>query len=197
MDTGQNRAIGAEDLLGWRYRRGRRNGFGRANRRGACNGDGRHSAGNGNGRTTRDRCHRRADCRWGRRRGDARHGSTNHRGRASQVEAACNQPGRSNKVAFLQRRVACVDELQQAGIAKRFDSKVGVPDAAKAYTEAWKQEHLHGGTYLVCKTLPVPGVALQDSFGRYIALIFCLVPEHPSLNVCLVRDGQAVPFMLL
>lgn len=69
--------------------------------------------------------------------------------------------------------------------------------AAKAYTEAWLAEHLHGGKYLVCRTLPVPGVALQDSFGRYIALVFCMSEEHPSLNSCLVRDGHAVPFMLL
>jgi endonuclease YncB( thermonuclease family) len=70
--------------------------------------------------------------------------------------------------------------------------------AAMKYTEDWIAQHLHGGTYLVCKTLPVPNVALQDSFGRYITLVFCYAhPEHDSLNVCLVRDGQAVPFMLL
>jgi endonuclease YncB( thermonuclease family) len=69
--------------------------------------------------------------------------------------------------------------------------------AAKKYTEDWCAEHLHGGKYLLSKTLPVPGVALQDSFGRYIAQIFCTAEDHPSLNVSLVRDGHAVPFMLL
>jgi len=69
--------------------------------------------------------------------------------------------------------------------------------AAKAYTQAWLSEHLHGGQYLVCRTLPVPGVALQDSFGRYIALVFCMQTEHVSLNKALLDAGHAVPFMLL
>jgi endonuclease YncB( thermonuclease family) len=70
--------------------------------------------------------------------------------------------------------------------------------AATRFTAQWVSEHLHGGTYLVCKTLPVPGVQLQDSFGRYIALIFCMSSEHPqSLNAALVESGNAVPFMLL
>jgi endonuclease YncB( thermonuclease family) len=79
--------------------------------------------------------------------------------------------------------------------SKRAQRAAGL--AAKAYTEAWIAEHLHSEMYLICKTTPVPGVALQDSFGRYIAQIFCTVEEHPSLNVSLVRDGHAVPFMLL
>lgn len=80
--------------------------------------------------------------------------------------------------------------------SKRAQHAAGL--VAKAFTEAWIAEHLHGGTYLICKTTPVPGVALQDSFGRYIALIFCMSPEHPgSLNQALVDSGNAVPFMLL
>lgn len=74
-------------------------------------------------------------------------------------------------------------------------SSAAAGKAATRYTQAWLEEHLHGEKYLVCKTLPVPGVALQDSFGRYIAQVFCF--SGHSLNKALVDSGNALPFMLL
>jgi endonuclease YncB( thermonuclease family) len=66
--------------------------------------------------------------------------------------------------------------------------------AAKAFTAAWCKEHLHGGKYLVARTVKVPGedgaLTLTDSFGRYIATILCT--EGHELNQALIDSGNAV-----
>jgi len=70
--------------------------------------------------------------------------------------------------------------------------------AAKAFTDAWITEHLHGGKWLFAETRKVPGpdgmLTLNDSFGRYVATILCYEhpDDHPSLNQALLDAGLAV-----
>jgi endonuclease YncB( thermonuclease family) len=66
--------------------------------------------------------------------------------------------------------------------------------AAAAFTVAWVAEHLtHGdGRSLISDTTPPPGKPITDSFGRYLAEIYCAVGHNLSDD--LLSSGHAVPY---
>src|SRR4029077_15525674 len=65
---------------------------------------------------------------------------------------------------------------------------------AAEYTRNWITEHLtHGdGTSLIAETHKYPGKSLTDSFGRYLAEIYCAAGHNLSDD--LLSSGNAVPF---
>jgi len=64
---------------------------------------------------------------------------------------------------------------------------------AKAFTGGWIAEHLHGGKWLIARTVKDPhDGTLTDSFGRYIATILCT--QGHDLNQALLDSGNAVVF---